>query len=120
MAILALFSGNVVFSKKVNQELRNKHLTIAASLWDPFLAFDWHENDMGDYIFSNYRGVMWELLLLMQRARNFTFRVVHPSDAEWGVCHTINNCTGMFGMVTKGEVDLALGKCYSHCDINKI
>ena len=114
MAILALFSRNVVFSKRVNEGLRNKHLTIAAEIWEPFLAFDWHKNDMGDYVYSNYRGVMWEVLLLMQRARNFTFRVVHSSDGEWGVCHTINNCTGMFGMVYRREVDLALGKCDFH------
>ena len=114
ITILALSLGKVVFSRRVNEELRDKHITIAAEFWEPYLAYDWHKNDMGDYIFSNYRGVMWELLLLMQRARNFTITVVHSSDGEWGVCHTINNCTGMFGMVYRREVDLALGKCDFH------
>lgn len=120
IAILALFSRHVVFSTKENEGLRNQHLTIAAEEWDPFFAYDWHKNDMGDYVFSNYRGVMWELLLLMQRARNFTFRMVHSSDGEWGVCYTINNCTGMFGMVNRGEVDLALGKYDFNLDINQV
>ena len=110
MAILALISRNVVFSKKINEGLRNKHLTIAAGEWEPFLVFDSHKNDMGDYIFSNYRGIMWELLLLMKRARNFTFRVVHSLDGKWGACYTIHNCTGMLKMVNRREVDLALGK----------
>ena len=53
---------------------------------------------------------MWELVKFMQRARNFTFEISRPSDGEWGGCDENNECTGMIGMVSRNEVDFALGK----------
>ena len=53
---------------------------------------------------------MWELLLFMQHANNFTFTLVH-GDEVWGNCYAINNCTGMVGMVNRKEADFALGSC---------
>ena len=111
LTVLALCSGKVVFSKKVNEGLRNKHLTIIGEGWAPYLTYDWHKNDKGGYEFSNYRGIMWELILFMQKAKNFTITMAIPPDGEWGICHAQNNCTGMVGTVNRREVDLALGKC---------
>ena len=111
MTVLVLCCGKVVFSEKVNEGLRNKHLTIIGEWWLPYFDYDLHENDKGGYEYSNFGGIMWELILFMQKARNFTFTMAVSSDGEWGSCHAQNNCTGMFGMVNRREVDLALGKC---------
>ena len=111
ITILALCSGKVAFSKRVDEGLRNKHLTIVANYFEPYFAFDWHINDKGEYDSSNYRGIMWELLMFMQRARNFTFTLVYPPDNTWGVCQAIKNCTGMLGMVNRGYADATLSKC---------
>ena len=46
----------------------------------------------------------------MQQAKNFTFTMVAEGNYEWGTCYGVNNCTGMVGMVTRKEVDFALGK----------
>ena len=110
MTILALCCGQFVFSEKVNEGLRNKHLTVVADEWSPYFTFDWYKNDDGEYEMSNYRGIMWELLLFMQKARNFTFTMVSEAEWEWGECYAVNNCTGMIGMVNRKEVDLAIGK----------
>ena len=88
--------------------LRNKHLIIEGETWDPFLMYDYDE--YGGAIAGTYRGVMWDLLLFMQKARNFTFTMVSEAEWEWGECYAINNCTGMIGMVNRKEVDLAIGK----------
>ena len=93
--------------------LRNKHLLIEGEYWDPFLMWecpgyglDWEEDCPDE---RKYLGILWNLLLFMQHARNFSFTLVHEADYEWGICHSINNCTGMVGMVNRGEVDFALG-----------
>ena len=96
------------------QELRNKHLIVEGELWYPFLYFDRDE----DGNTSNHKGILWDLLLFMQKAKNFTFTFVSEADYEWGQCHSMNDSTGMIGMVTRKEVDFALGKHfqtkYSH------
>ena len=93
--------------------MRNKHLVIEGEFWSPYLMWtcpgfglDW-EDDCPDE--RTYDGVMWHLILFMQRARNFTFTLVHDADYEWGLCYAKDNCTGMIGMVNRREVDFALG-----------
>lgn len=110
MTLVMLFSRKHVLSKRVSEALRNKQLTVIAEEWVPFLTYDWHRNEMGDYLISNYRGIMWDLLLFMQKARNFTFSIYVPPDGLWGTCNEQNNCTGMLGTVNRREADLALGK----------
>ena len=62
--------------------------------------------------YRTYGGVMWELLMFMQQARNFNFTIIPPMDSNaWGgYCFDDNNCTGMAGMVNRQEADFALGK----------
>ena len=108
--ILAYCSVKLVVCKHVDEGLRNKHLTVIGEQWIPYLNYDWQENDSGGWEIENYRGIMMDLLMFMKRARNFTFTMVEESDEVWGVCIAENNCTGMLGMVNRGEVDLALGK----------
>ena len=96
--------------KAGGEGLKNKHLIIEGEIWRPFFMYDIHEN--GSTVEGTYRGVMWDLLLFMQKARNFTFTMVNKADWVWGECFSINNCTGMIGMVNRKEVDFAIGKVY--------
>ena len=111
--VMVILFCKAVLSNKVSEDLRNKQLTVIAEEWVPFLTYDWHSNEMGDYEVSNYGGIMWDLLLSMQRARNFNFTIDVPPDGLWGTCKEQNNCTGMLGTVNMREADLALGK-YDH------
>lgn len=80
-------------------------------MWEcPGYGLDWEEDCPLNR--TAYDGVMWHLLLFMQKARNFTFTLVHEADSEWGSCYAIDNCTGMIGMVNRGEADFALGKSF--------
>ena len=109
-AITTIF-GKHAFSMK-QQSLRNTHLMVEGEYWYPYLI--WKCPDFPGFSSDcthnrTYDGVMWHLLLFMQRARNFTFTLIHEADYEWGSCYAIDNCTGMIGMVNRGEVDFALG-----------
>ena len=110
ITVLVLYSSKVALSRKVREALRNKQLTVIAEEWVPFFTYDWHRNERGEYEISNYGGIMWDLLLFMQKARNFTFSIDVPSDGLWGTCNEQNNCTGMLGTLNKSEADMALGK----------
>ena len=104
--ILTLCLVNCAYSiTEVNQGLRNKHLIVEGEYWYPFLYFDKDED--GKTI--NHKGIMWDLLLFMQKARNFTFTFVSEADNVWGHCRSMNNSSGMIGMITRKEVDFALG-----------
>ena len=91
---------------EVYQGLRNKHLIVEGEQWYPFLHFDRDED--GNTI--NHKGILWDLLLLMQKAKNLTFTFVSEANYVWGQCHSMNYSTGMIGMVARKEVDFALGK----------
>ena len=109
LPFLILSLGNFAISTTVNgggDGLRNKHLIVEGEYWYPFLYYDYHE----DGTYGGYGGVMYDLLLYMQKERNFTFTMVSDADWEWGECYATNNCTGMIGMVNRKEVDLAIGK----------
>ena len=99
--------GQNVLSTDVTEGLRNKHLVIEGEYWDPFLMYEYDANWTA--IEGTYYGVMWDLLLFMKQARNFTFDIVSEADYEWGSCPEVDNCTGMIGMVNRKEVDFALG-----------
>ena len=109
--ILVLCLGKLSISHAVKgivgEGMRNKHLIIEGEYWSPFLIYDYDENDTA--IEVTYEGTLYELLLFMQRARNFTFTIVHEANYVWGWCYATNNCTGMIGMVNRREVDFALG-----------
>ena len=112
MPIITTIIGHQVSSLK-QKSLTNKHLVIAGEYWNPYLMWtcpgfglDWEEDCPNE---RTYDGVMWQLILFMQQARNFTFTLVHQADYEWGLCYAKDNCTGMIGMVNRKEVDFALG-----------
>ena len=114
--IMALSSCKLVVSNSIAMEergegMRNKHLTIEGQYWDPFFFHDYDEN--GRAIDGTYRGILYDLLLFMQKARNFTFTIVSKADYVWGECYGINNCSGMIGVVNRKEVDLAIGNIFN-------
>ena len=129
LVIMRIFVNSILVIIMCGQEvlcvnkkrLENKHLVIEGQYWFPYLfwkcpdqRYDWWEDCPHN---RTYDGVMWHLLLFMQRARNFTFTLVQQAeDYEWGTCFAINNCTGMIGVVNRGEVDLALG-CNFSCKL---
>ena len=86
--------------------LANRNLLVVAEEWSPYWTI--RENSDGSF---EYGGVLYELLLFMQRARNFTFDVVRPPDGSWGDggCTSPNETVGMMGMAARKEVDLAIG-----------
>ena len=84
--------------------LANKHLVVAAKHWKPFLIVD--KDSEGTITYS---GIMYELLRFMQQARNLTLSII-SEDTQWGTCDENDLCTGMFEMVNKSKVDIALGK----------
>ena len=56
---------------------------------------------------------MWDVLMLMKRAKNCSFTVVPSVDGLWGgACYGLNNCTGMIGMTNRKEIDIAIGEPY--------
>ena len=110
--ILGFCCGTLAaFTPHVKEGLKNKHLTIAAEYWRPFFTYDrglyrnvtiLPEEEVG--------GIMWDLVKYMQKARNFTVTLVKDKgEGQWGRCYAVGNCTGMLGMVNRGEVDFALG-----------
>ena len=115
LAVTVMLGQESLCVKQIS--LENKHLMIAGEHWYPY--FFWECPDYGiDWVEDcpdnrTYDGVMWHLLLFMQQARNFTFTLVHLAEAEWGSCISINNCTGMIGIVNKGEADFALGGIFN-------
>ena len=94
----------------------DKELKVAGESWPPYWIIYCPDGTEKQFLQDcatigdmSYGGVMWELLLLMQRAKNVTFTHMIPPDLSWGNCYSKNNCTGMIGMVNRGEVDFAIG-----------
>ena len=95
--------------------LHNQHFKVAAVPFSPFIMFYCNEKeienteecpDKGDLTFG---GALWDFLKVVKILRNVTFSIVNPPTPTWGICHEVNNCTGMIGMVNWREVDFALG-----------
>ena len=96
-----------------HESLRNKHLKIAGGYWYPYVMWscpegglDWKTDCPNN---RKYSGIAWDMLMFMQKARNFTFTLLSDEDMVWGTCYTTDNCTGMIGMVNRREVDFAIG-----------
>ena len=118
LSFLALTLGNYVSSNFVEgtgEGMRNKHLIIEAEFWRPYFYWDFTDTETEIPIDGTYQGFLYDLLLFMQKSRNFTFTMVHEADEIWGMCYSPDNCTGMIGMVNRKEVDFAIGNPYFKC-----
>ena len=101
------------------KRLANAHLRIVEMPWKPYFVWkcpndlEWSaewQKDCPDGGEKMYGGTWWELLLFMQHAFNFTFTFVKPIEVLWGgTCYNAENCTGIFGMLTRDEADVAIG-----------
>ena len=87
--------------------LANRNLVVVAEEWSPYWTIR-TTPDGGE----EYGGVLYELLLFIQRARNFNFTVVSSPDGSWGDggCASAKESVGMMGMAARNEVDLAIGR----------
>ncbi|XP_042857756.1 probable glutamate receptor [Penaeus japonicus] len=54
-------------------------------------------------------GPMINLLNLVSRSINFTYKLVRPSDGSWGARQPDGSWSGMVGVVQRKEADLGLG-----------
>ena len=90
--------------------MQNKHIKMAAVPFPPYLAQYTDKNNK-----TRYTGLLWDMAHYIEKARNCTFEVMVPADQMWGNCAcptcptSQTNCSGMIGMVVRGEADFALG-----------
>ncbi|XP_063590281.1 glutamate receptor ionotropic, delta-2-like [Penaeus indicus] len=82
-----------------------RHLTVGAEQWVPWLRIEENGEDGG----LVYSGIMYNILIALSRAMNFTYELRRPVDGLWGVGYPNGTWVGMLGMVKRGEVDFALG-----------
>ena len=117
-SLVASSSANVGIQANARGQyyLMNSNLKVAAVPWNPYVIFYCNEREVGYYdecvdkSKTTYGGPLLDLLKLLTHARNVTFTVIKPPTYEWGICNGRSNCTGMIGMVNRGEVDFALGR----------
>ena len=106
--------GLQVEAKRRNA-LQDMHLKVAAVHYHPNIIFYCNEKEMDraddcpDKDKMTYGGALWEFLNMVKAARNVTFSILTPPTRTFGSCYSMNNCTGMIGMVNRREVDFALG-----------
>ena len=95
LCLLLAFS-HVAFAKS--------HFIVAADEWSPFFEVTSGSAD------KPYNGVMLQLLEYVRQSLNFTYEIRRPPDGQWGVVLKNGTVTGMVGMVSRNEVDFALGE----------
>ena len=83
--------------------ITKSHLIVAADDWRPFFEVNIDSQNI------TYNGVMFQLLEFVQKSLNFTYEIRQPSDGQWGFVNNNGTVTGMVGMVSRNEVDFALG-----------
>ena len=79
------------------------HFVVAADDWRPFFEVNMNSAN------KSYNGVMFQLLEYVQKSLNFTYEIRQPADGQWGFVNKNGTVTGMVGMVSRNEVDFALG-----------
>ena len=73
LAIMVTFCGQLASCKRKEEgRLWNKHILVNGEYWSPMLTFDYTEDGNK----TNYGGIMYDLLLFMQKARGFTFDIL--------------------------------------------
>ena len=100
-----------------NEGLSNKHIRVAvAPIWTPVIWAECPNSTEWECWIGNedatYYGIMWDVLMILKQAKNLTYTMIPISDDAWwgGTCYESNNCTGMIGIVTRDEADLAVGR----------
>lgn len=114
---LSVLANSLGHQPKFTHSLQNQHLRVVAEPWKPFFIIycpGGEEKVLNHDCTGNgdlkYGGALWDLLMFMKYSRNLTLTMLRAPDKAWGVCYDRNNCTGMIGMVNKGEADLGIGE----------
>ena len=117
LLVVAYFGCQV--RSNTGRGLSNKHLTVVAVPWKPFLSWKcpndttWSDDWITDCANGEdqmYSGILWELLMFMKQANNLSYTIISIDDDWWsGTCYKDDNCTGMIGRVKRKEADFALG-----------
>ena len=107
LSIIILCCGQVLAQQGVVGGLANQNLVIVAEEWSPYWTISTTPDGR-----EEYGGVLYDLLLFMQQARDFNFTMVRSPDGSWGDggCSSAADSVGMMGMAARKEVDLAIGK----------
>lgn len=84
-----------------------KHLLVGAEDWPPWFLINSITSQ--NLTSVSYGGIMWDVLLQLSRSMNFTFSIIRPPDGKWGILEANGSWNGMVGMVSRQEVDFALG-----------
>ncbi|XP_069988101.1 probable glutamate receptor isoform X2 [Penaeus vannamei] len=79
-------------------------VVVAAEQWVPHVLM--RHGETGNLIAS---GPMINLLDMMSRSINFTYRLVRPSDGSWGAPLPNGSWSGMVGVVQREAADMGLG-----------
>ena len=85
--------------------MHNKHFKIGVVPRPPDMVVITKNKNGQDIV----GGLMGKVLKYLEKARNCSFKVVIPDDGLWGNCFGRYNCTGMIGLVSRNEVDFAVG-----------
>ena len=88
--------------------ISKSHFIVAADDWSPFFKVNMSLPD------NQYSGIMLQLLEYVRQSLNFTYEIRRPHDSQWGFVHKNGTVTGTVGMVSRNEVDFALGKFCDH------
>ncbi|ROT69475.1 olfactory ionotropic receptor IR4 [Penaeus vannamei] len=79
-------------------------VVVAAEQWVPHVLM--RQGETGNLTAS---GPMINLLDMMSRSINFTYRLVRPSDGSWGAPLPNGSWSGMVGVVQREAADMGLG-----------
>ena len=94
----------ITFSQSHGTLINGSHFIVAAEHFSPFFEVNSGSPD------KPYSGVMLQLLEYVRLSLNFTYEIRRPPDGQWGFVHKNRTVTGMVGMVSRNEVDFALGE----------
>ncbi|KAF8782460.1 probable glutamate receptor [Argiope bruennichi] len=78
-------------------------ITVASLEFPPFFEFP-----SGKNFDTKPRGSEGKLLQLLSEALNFTYKLITPPDHLWGSRSPNGTWSGLVGLVSKGEADMAL------------
>ncbi|MPC15309.1 putative glutamate receptor [Portunus trituberculatus] len=86
-------------------------LVVAAAAWPPHVLFEPPPDGKAERrsCTSVIKGPMANMINILAETLNFTYMLVQPLDKAWGSRLPNGSWTGMVGMVSRQEADLALG-----------
>nr|XP_045624236.1 probable glutamate receptor [Procambarus clarkii] len=103
---LAFTTQLKLFPDKFSKLQNGPELVVAAEEFEPHIALVKEKSVTSA---TSFTGPMVNLLKIIAKSVNFTYRYVRPPDGSWGAKLADGSWTGMVGMVGRGEADFGLG-----------